>query len=108
MTLSIRLDEELDHLVRRAAKALGCTKSDLVKASLREYCTRALHQREAAPYALAEDLLGRAGSGLGDLSTNGRKYLLEFLHAKRSRHRDFRTYRLPQGKPFTLIPDRLA
>lgn len=83
--LSIRLDEELDRLVRRTAKALGRTKSDVVKASLRDYCTRALRQREAVPYALAEDLLGRAGSGLGDLSTNGRKYLLAFLHAKRGR-----------------------
>ena len=83
--LSVRLDEELDRLVRRAAKALGHTRSDLVKLSLRDYCARALHEREAAPYALAEDLLGRAGSGLGDLSTNGRKYLLEFLHARSGR-----------------------
>ncbi len=83
--LSVRLDEELDRLVRRTAKALGRTRSDLVKTSLRDYCARALREREAAPYALAEDLVGRVGSGLGDLSTNGRKYLLEFLHARRGR-----------------------
>jgi hypothetical protein len=83
MMLSIRLDEELDKLVRRTAKALGRTKSDVVKASLREYCARALHQREAHPYALMKDLIGRASSGRGDLSTAGRKYLLEMLHAKR-------------------------
>jgi len=86
MMLSIRLDEELDRMVRQTAKALGRTKSDVVKASLREYCARALRDREAAPYALAEDLLGQTGSGLGDLSTNGRKYLLEFLHARSGRH----------------------
>ena len=85
MMLSIRLDEELDRLVRRTARALGRTKSDVVKASLRDYCDRALRAHEPAPYALARDLLGRAGSGRGDLSTRGRKYLLEMLHAKRGR-----------------------
>jgi predicted transcriptional regulator len=85
MMLSVRLDEELERLVRRTAQALGRTRSDVVKASLRDYCDRALRQREATPYALVEDLLGRAGSGRGDLSIRGRKYLLEFLHARRNR-----------------------
>jgi predicted transcriptional regulator len=83
--LSIRLDEELDRLVRQTAKALGRTKSEVVKASLRDYCVRALRQREVIPYTLAQDLLGRVGSGRGDLSTSGRKYLMEILHAKRDR-----------------------
>jgi predicted transcriptional regulator len=83
MMLSIRLDEDLDRLVRRTAKALGCTKSEVAKTSLREYCARALRQAEATPYELAKDLIGRVGSGRGDLSTAGRKYLLEMLHAKR-------------------------
>lgn len=85
MMLSIRLDDELDRLVHDTAKAMGCTKSAVVKASLREYCLRALRARDASPYLLAKDLLGRAGSGRGDLSTQGRKYLLEYLHAKRGR-----------------------
>ena len=85
MMLSIRLDAELDHLVRQAAKALGCTKSEVAKASLRDYCIRALRRREATPYALAQDLLGRVGSGRGDLSTSGRKYLMDLLHAKQDR-----------------------
>lgn len=85
MMVSIRLDEELDRLLRRTAKALGRTRSDVVKSSLREYCSRALSARAATPYALIEDLLGRAGSGRGDLSTRSRKYLLEILHAKHVR-----------------------
>ena len=85
MVISIRLDEELDRLVRQTAKALGRTKSDVVKASLREYCERALRHNATRPYDLAKDLLGRAGSGRGDLSTRGRKYILEMLHAKRNR-----------------------
>ena len=83
MIVSVRLDEELERLLRRACKVLGHTKSDVVKASLREYCERALRQRELPPYALAQDLIGRAGSGRGDLSIRGRKYIREILNAKR-------------------------
>ena len=53
MVLSVRLDEELNRLVRRTAKAMGRTKSDLVKASLQEYCERAIRRQESAPYLLA-------------------------------------------------------
>jgi predicted transcriptional regulator len=83
--LSVRLDEELDRLVRRTARALGCSRSDVVKVSLRDYCARALRQQETAPYALVKDLLDRAGSGRGDLSTLGRKHFLDLLHAKQGR-----------------------
>jgi hypothetical protein len=85
MMLSVRLDEDLERLVRRTAQALDRTRSDVVKASLRDYCERVLRQREVTPFALVEDLLGRAGSGRGDLSTQGRKYLMEFLHARQNR-----------------------
>jgi predicted transcriptional regulator len=84
--LSIRLEDELDRLLQRTAKAQGRTKSEVVKASLRDYCQRMLREQAANPYALVEDLLGRAGSGRGDLSTGGRKYLLELLYARRGRH----------------------
>lgn len=85
MMVSIRLDEELERLLARTAQALGRTKSDIVKASLREYCQRALEERRARPYELVEDLLGRAGGGRADLSKGGRRYILETLHARRAR-----------------------
>ena len=85
MMISIRLDEELDRLVRHTAKVLGRTRSDVVKASLREYCGRALRTQETFPFDVGRDLFGRAGSGRGDLSTRGRKYILEMLHAKQHR-----------------------
>ena len=86
MPLSVRLDDELDRLVQETAKALNRTRSEVVKLSLREFCQRSLRTRDANPYALAEDLLGRAGSGRGDLSIRGREVLRELLDAKRSRH----------------------
>jgi hypothetical protein len=40
MTLSIRLDPELESELARAAAQTGRSKSELVKASLREYLAR--------------------------------------------------------------------
>ena len=86
MTLSVRLDDELDRLLQVTAKSLNRTRSEVVKLSLRDYCRRALRTRDANPYSLAEDLLGRVDSGRGDLSVRGREVLRELLDAKRSRH----------------------
>ncbi|MBI2202286.1 MAG: ribbon-helix-helix protein, CopG family [Candidatus Rokubacteria bacterium] len=83
MMVSIRLDEGLDRLLARTARALGRTRSEIVKAALREYCRRELLERQARPYELVKDVIGRVDSGRGDLSTNSRKYILEILHAKR-------------------------
>jgi hypothetical protein len=47
--LSIRLEDELDRLLRRTAKAQGRTMSEVVKASLRDYCQRALREQAANP-----------------------------------------------------------
>ena len=87
MIVSVRLDEELERLLAQTVKLLGARKSEIIKRSLREYCGRMLKQ-ETYPYGLIEDLLGREGSGRGDLSTKGRKYIMETLNAKRlHRHR---------------------
>jgi predicted transcriptional regulator len=85
MTLSVRLDDELDRLVQETARVLNRTRSEVVKLSLRDYCGRALRARDANPYSLAKDLLGRVGSGRGDLSVRGRDVVRELLDAKRSR-----------------------
>ena len=85
MTLSVRLDDELDRLVQETARAMNRTRSEVVKLSLREYCARALRACDANPYSLAKDLLGRVGSGRGDLSVRGRDVVRELLDAKRSR-----------------------
>ncbi len=86
MMISVRVDGELDRLLRRAAEVSGRSRSDLVKASIREYCGRTLREKAAAPYELLKDFIGCAESGRGDLSTNVRKYVLEHLHAKRARN----------------------
>lgn len=74
--LSVRLDGDTERLLRRTIRALGRSRSEIVKASLREFCARTLNEQQARPYALIQDLLGHAGSGRGDLSIRSRKHLL--------------------------------
>lgn len=56
MTLSIRLDPELESELARAAAQTGRSKSELVKASLREYLARLAPRK--TPYELGKDLFG--------------------------------------------------
>lgn len=83
MTLSIRLEPELERDLALAAERTGRSKSDIVKSCLREHLARlALHK---TPYELGEDLFGGNDSGPVDLAENRKAYLTELLHAKHDR-----------------------
>ena len=83
MTLSIRLDADLERDLERAAAQSGLPKSQIVKQGLREYLAKLAPRKTA--YELGKDLFGQGpGSGLGDLSTRRKEYLSEILHAKRT------------------------
>jgi hypothetical protein len=69
MTLTIRLDPELEQQLARASAQSGVPKSQIVKQGLREYLARLATPRKT-PYELGKDLFGKGpGSGEGDLST---------------------------------------
>lgn len=72
MTLSIRLDPELEAELARAAAQTGRSKSELVKASLREYLARVVPKK--TPYELGKDLFGGPVGGPTDL-VGRREYL---------------------------------
>jgi hypothetical protein len=82
MTISVRLDEETEIVLEKAAKMLGMTKSSIVKLSLKEFCSSVLEQEAKRPYDLIEDLLDREGSGKGDLSVRGEEILREAFRRK--------------------------
>ncbi len=68
MTLSIRLDLELEQQLARASAQSGLPKSQIVKQGLREYLAKLTPRK--TPYELGRDLFGKGpGSGEGDLST---------------------------------------
>lgn len=83
MTLSIRLDPELEAELARAAAQTGLSKSELVKAGLREYLAR-LKPRKT-PYELGADLFGGTQAGPGDLAGRRKAYLAESLRVKNDR-----------------------
>ena len=83
MTLSIRLDPELESELARAAAQTGRSKSELVKASLREYLARVVPRK--TPYELGKDLFGGADAGPTDLAERRKDYLTESLRAKHDR-----------------------
>ena len=87
MTLSIRLDPELESELARAAAQTGRSKSELVKASLREYLARVVPRK--TPYELGKDLFGdpSAAAATLDLTSKDRvrSTIVERLRAENDR-----------------------
>ena len=79
MPLSVRLDKKIEELLDETAEALKTTKTEVIKRSLSEYCPRVLVRKRKRPYELIEDLLGRGGSGKGDLSLKAEEILRKKL-----------------------------
>jgi hypothetical protein len=82
MPLSVRLDEETETLLLRTASALQVTKSEVLKASVREFCKKTLEKRAKRPYDLIEDLVGGECSGKGNLAIDGEKILRKAFSRK--------------------------
>ena len=87
MPVSARLDKETEELLERAARITSKPKSRVMKESIRDYCLRVVIRERKSPYDLAKDLIGKEGSGRGDLSVRGEEMLREML---RKKHHDRR------------------
>ena len=87
MTLSIRLDPELEAELARAAAQTGRSKSELVKASLREYLARVVPRK--TPYELGKDLFGDPSAVVATLDLTSkeriRNTIMERLRAENDR-----------------------
>jgi hypothetical protein len=81
-TLSVRLDDQTDSLLRAFCARTGQTQSDAVKAGI-----AALAAQAESPAKLAEDLelVGCFDSGVGDLGRNHSQRLREKLAGKARR-----------------------
>jgi len=82
MTLTVKLDPELESALARRCAAEGATKSAVVQAALREYLGRA-----QSPYELGKDLFGRHASGRRDLSSRRREHYQRLVNEKRRARR---------------------
>ena len=83
MTLTVKLDRELETLLVARSRTQGKTKSAIVQAALRAY----FEGQPASAYELGKNLFGRRGSGASDLSTCRRDYFAQLVNAKRRRRR---------------------
>lgn len=80
MTLSIRLDKNLEQSLRQRLQAEGISLSDFIRDAIRDKLAQ--DEKNLDPYALGQDLFGRYGSGRDDLSTNRKALLKKKLHEK--------------------------
>ena len=71
----MRLDKRTESLLEETASTLKTSKAEVIKQSLSDYCTRVLTERRKRPYELIKDLLGKEGSGKGDLSLRSERIL---------------------------------
>ena len=83
MTLSVRLDIQLEKQLTRLSKHLHLSKSEIIKRSLSEYLKS--HPVEETPYSLGADLFEGEGSGKGDLSERAKEYVKAKIRAKNTR-----------------------
>jgi hypothetical protein len=75
MPISVRLDDETEALLNKTAKALDTTKSEIVKASVQDFCQKTLKGKRKKPYDLISDLIGQEFSGKGDLAINSEEIM---------------------------------
>jgi hypothetical protein len=83
MTLTVKLNPELERALARRSSERGVPKSVVVKQALVEY----LAKEPASAYELGKDLFGRHGRGKRDLSVRRREYFADLVDAKHRRRR---------------------
>lgn len=84
MTLTVRLDPELERRLESVCKRRRTTKSAVVTSLVREFVAR---EPEASAYQVADKLglIGSVASGPRDLSTKAKKYAVRAIRAKHRR-----------------------
>jgi len=82
MPISVRLDKRTEGLLKETAKILRTSKAEIIKRSLSNYCSNILSESRRRPYDLLQDLLGKKGSGRGDLSIRSEEILRKTFRRK--------------------------
>jgi hypothetical protein len=83
MTISARLDKETEEILFKTARTLGTTKTAILKASINEFCRKALNKKTQRPYELIADLVGMEFSGKGNLAIDSEKIMRKAFQKER-------------------------
>ena len=78
--ITLRLDPQLEQLLKNTAENLGLSKSELIRRSILDYIGR-LKPRNA--WDAGQDLFGRHASGRDDLSARRKELIKDKIRAKR-------------------------
>lgn len=81
MTISLRLERNLELELEQAARAAGASKSALIRSLISDFLNRKPEQ--PTPWETGKKVFGRYGSGSGTLSVDRKTILKDKLRAKR-------------------------
>jgi Arc/MetJ-type ribon-helix-helix transcriptional regulator len=74
--LTVRLPAELHERLARAAKRIGRKRSDVARLAIQRYLDEAELAARPRPYDALKDLIGSLDSGVSDIGSRHREYLL--------------------------------
>ena len=83
MSISARLDKKTEEILFKTARTLGTTKTAILKASINEFCRKALTEKTQRPYELIADLVGKEYSGKGNLAIDSEKIMRKAFQKER-------------------------
>ena len=78
--ITLRLDQNLEQLLKSTAKNLGLTRSELIRRSILDYIGRLKSQ---SAWDAGQDLFGKHASGRSDLSARRKELVKDKIRAKR-------------------------
>ena len=84
MTLTVRLEPELERKFESVCERQRRTKSDVISALVREFVAR-YPQKSAYEVAETMGIIGCVKDGPRDLAQNAKKYVTKAIRAKHSR-----------------------
>ena len=81
MSVTIRLNKELEDFIEEESRNEGITKSELIRHCIENYYDKI--QTQQTPWELGKDYFGKNGSGNPNLSKNRKKIIRDKIHAKK-------------------------
>ncbi|MGA0384836.1 MAG: CopG family transcriptional regulator [Flavobacteriaceae bacterium] len=82
--VSLRLDKKTEQALKRVAKSKGITQSEYLRSIIDKGLKAEVEKQ--TPWSLGQEIIGKYGSGRGDLAGNRKSLLKEKLRAKQSSH----------------------
>ena len=84
MSITIRLDKELDEFINSESEREGISKSELIRNCIKEYFDKIKSRK--TPYETGKNYFGKFDSGNPYLSKSRKKIIREKIHAKKSNY----------------------